>query len=294
MIKYRNWISSSVVLLLFFSMGAFVAPAFAAGTTAKPAPKQQDISQSITQSYNADSSVQIGMVVKLKDKDANTVEPLIDDNVNHIFGVVVPADSSSVTLTPENIKKQQVFVATQGTVQMLVSNQNGVIRAGNFITISAIGGVGMLADETNSTIVGKAVGNFNGTNNVIGTVNLKEKNGKERPVSISRIYVSLIVGHNPLQTHTSDYLPGFISKAASGVANKPVSAARTYLGLVVLIVSAAVTGTIVYSGVRSGMLSIGRNPLSKKSIVKSLVQTIASGLIIFIVGVFAVYLLLKL
>ena len=76
--------------------------------------------------------------------------------------------------------------------------------------------------------------------------------------------------------------------------DKKVSAARIYLGLAVLALTTVITGNLVYSGVRSGMISVGRNPLSKKSIIKSLIQTVIAGLIIFIVGVLAVYLLLKL
>jgi len=51
---------------------------------------------------------------------------------------------------------------------------------------------------------------------------------------------------------------------------------------------------VMYSGIRSGMIAVGRNPLSKKSIIRSLIQTVIAGLIIFLAGVFAVYLLLKL
>jgi hypothetical protein len=51
---------------------------------------------------------------------------------------------------------------------------------------------------------------------------------------------------------------------------------------------------ILYSGVRNTLISIGRNPLSKKTIYKGLIQIILMGLIIFITGLFGVYLLLKL
>jgi hypothetical protein len=51
---------------------------------------------------------------------------------------------------------------------------------------------------------------------------------------------------------------------------------------------------MLYSGIRSGMIAVGRNPLSKKSIMRSLIETVIAGLIVFAVGIFAVYLLLKL
>ncbi len=113
MIKYRNWLRVFAGMLIVAGLLSAIMPVSAAGATTNTAPKPQDISQSVTQSYNADSSVQLGMIVKLKDKDSATVEPLINDNVNQILGVVVPADASTATLTPESIKKQQVFVASK-------------------------------------------------------------------------------------------------------------------------------------------------------------------------------------
>ena len=55
-----------------------------------------------------------------------------------------------------------------------------------------------------------------------------------------------------------------------------------------------IAATLLWSGVRSGMISIGRNPLSKHSIIQGLMQVIIVAVLIFIIGVFAVYLLLKL
>lgn len=51
---------------------------------------------------------------------------------------------------------------------------------------------------------------------------------------------------------------------------------------------------LLYAGVRNAIISIGRNPMSRKSIVKALIQVILTSLLILIIGLFAVYLLLKL
>ena len=69
---------------------------------------------------------------------------------------------------------------------------------------------------------------------------------------------------------------------------------RVYISLAVLFASASVAGALIYSGIRSGMIAIGRNPLSKKSIVRGMVQVVIVALIIFMAGIFGVYLLLKL
>jgi F0F1-type ATP synthase membrane subunit c/vacuolar-type H+-ATPase subunit K len=84
-----------------------------------------------------------------------------------------------------------------------------------------------------------------------------------------------------------------LSKAAQIVTNKPVSAIRIYASLIVLALAVVIAGVLLYSGVRNGMTAIGRNPLAKRSITRSLLQVVIISLIVFIIGLIAVYLLLK-
>jgi len=289
MLIIKTYLKQIVPLAAALGLLLLTPLSVAAATT-----NNQDISQAVTQSYNADSSVQMGMIVKLKDKDATTVEPLSQGGIKTMLGVTVAANDAAVTLTPQNVKQQQVYVATYGRYTTLVSTQNGPIKTGDFITISSLAGIGMKAGADQSVILGKASGNFSGTNNVESTVDIKDDKGHSAKVAIGRIPVTLEVARNPLASKATDYVPSFLAKTAVTIAGKPVSAARIYLGAVTLLVSALVTGNILYSGVKSGMTAIGRNPLSRKSIIRSLIQTVIAGLIIFIVGIFAVYLLLKL
>ncbi len=85
-----------------------------------------------------------------------------------------------------------------------------------------------------------------------------------------------------------------MQKAANTIADKPVSTLKIYLALVVLLVTAGVAATALFSGIRSTVISIGRNPLSKGVIMKGLIQVLLISLIIFITGFFGVYLLIKL
>ncbi len=276
------------------SGSVFISSATAISPATKPDTNNVNITQAVTQSYNADSSVQLGMIVKLKSKDVATVEPITQSTMSAMLGVVVAPNDSTVTVSPLSSTKQQVYVASSGRFATLVSNQNGPIKIGDYITASALAGIGMRADEGQSFILGKATTAFSGTANVVGKVSVKDSAGKSTDVSIGQVIVSLDVSHNPLASKSTDFVPGFLAKVAATIANRPVSAARIYLGLVTLLVTVIITGNLLYSGVRNGMVSVGRNPLSKKSIIKSLIQTVVAGLIIFIVGVLAVYLLLKL
>jgi len=253
-----------------------------------------NISDGVTTSYNAATTVEDGMLVRLTAKSSNTVVPLTQENDQSMLGVVVPPNNATIVLTPSTVSQQQVLVATSGHYDVLVSNQNGPINVGDYITISAIAGVGMKADTTEDEVLGKAAQTFSGVTDIIGTIDIKGTAGTTSQVAIGRIPVDLSIARNPLSSRQADYVPTFLSKVSSTIAAKPVSAARIYLSLAILVITGIVTGNMLYSGVKHGMIAIGRNPLSKKSIIKSLVETVIAGLIIFIVGILAVYLLLKL
>ncbi len=282
-----------------------VAPASAATTatasststkakTTKSSTPSTNISSDVTQSYNATGAVQEGMLVQLASKQSNTVIPLTQANIVDMLGVVVPTNNATIVLAPASVTEQQVLVATSGLYNVLVSNQNGPINVGDYITISSIEGVGMKADASEGEVLGKAAGTFSGVSDIIGTVPLRNAQGETSNVTIGRIPVDLTISRNPLYQRAADYVPQFLSKVAVTVARKPVSSARIYLSMAVLIITGIVTGNMLYSGVRNGMLAVGRNPLSKKSIIKSLIETVVAGMIIFIVGILAVYLLLRL
>ena len=89
-------------------------------------------------------------------------------------------------------------------------------------------------------------------------------------------------------------VPKILAKAAQVVTDRPVGAVRIYASLGVLIVCTIIAGTILFAGVRSGMTTIGRNPLAKHSIGRNMFTVTLISLIIFVVGLFAVFLLLRL
>lgn len=290
-----NIVVALFVSVLMIGIGQASAATKSKAVDAETSRTQAEKSQGrITESYNADSSVQIGMIVALKDKDSKTVVPLKEAQVEKLLGIVVPQAGAAIVLTPQQITQQQVLVSTSGRNYVLVSNQNGPIKTGDYVSISAIDGVAMKTTENQSQVVGKAAGDFAGNAHVISSVKLKDTNGKETAVAIGRIPIDINVAHNPLFSTTLDYVPGFLSNSAQTVSGKPVSAARIYLSIVILGIIAFVSGNILYSGVKSGMNAVSRNPLSKKSIIRSLIETIIAGIIVFLTGVFAVYLLLKL
>lgn len=246
---------------------------------------------SVTQGYGTDSHLQKGMIIRLKEGDASKVTPLASQEIDHMHGVIVDANDAPLTVSG---KGEKVFVATGGRYSVLVSSQNGYISQGDYVTISAIHGIGMKAGDREPLVIGKAAGDFNEKTPRVSTTAIKDTAGGEREVVIGRVEVDIDVSRNPLLKGTEPNLPEFLQEATEAIAGKQVEPTRVYIGLVVLLVTTAISSSLLYGGVRSGIISMGRNPLSKKLIIRGMVQVIISGLIIFIVGLFAVYLLLKL
>lgn len=248
----------------------------------------------VTHTYGVDGRVQRGMIVRLSDNDETKVRALEQSKESKMYGVVVAANEAALTLTnDEDIR--QVFVATAGRYPVLVSNQNGIIKKGDLVSISAIDGVGMTAKLDQTVVLGRAIDGFSGTSNVISTQSLTRTDGKRVDVSVGRITLDIGVTGNPLQVKSeTGSVTGIVQGLATIVSNKPISPIRSYLSLILLILTATIVGSILYSGVRSSITAIGRNPLARKSIVRGLVQVFILSFGVLIIGLFGVYLLLKL
>ena len=249
--------------------------------------------QSVAQSYIATDGTLAGMIVQIDEQDGNRVKPARRDNLPAIHGIVVLPNDAPLSLSDAS-NERQVYVATSGTYKVLVSDQNGAIRKDDFIAVSSIDGIGMQANPLPNVVAGKALTEFDGTTGVKSQTTLKDSNGKERTVKFGYVLANINVTRNPLVQNTAPNLPGFLQKAAEGVSDKPVSPIRVYLSVIVLFVTMIIVLTILITGIRSSLVSLGRNPLARSTILRNLVQVVIIGIIVLIVGLFAVYLLLKL
>ena len=106
--------------------------------------------------------------------------------------------------------------------------------------------------------------------------------------------MTIDIKNNPNHKSTDSNLPEMLKRVGQAIAEKEVSPVRIYLSMGIAAVSLIAAIAVLYAGVRSGIISIGRNPMSKKSIFKALMQVILTSALILIIGLFAVYLLLKL
>jgi len=246
------------------------------------------------QGYAADSPVQIGTVVQLAGGDTHKVAPATSKNLAQMYGVAVDPHELSLTISDSSLKNE-TYIATSGTYSVLVSTQGGPIASGDYVTMSAINGVVMKASSDEKTVFGRAAGGFTGKTNSIGATTLKYDSGSDtQTVQLGLIPVAINIQRNPNEKSTKANLPKALQRIGEAVAEKPVGPLRIYLSIAVTGLCVVVALVTLYAGIRNALIAIGRNPLSKKSIFRGLLEIILTSFLILIIGLFAVYLLLKL
>lgn len=245
--------------------------------------------QSVTQGYGADDILQRGMIVGYDQDDASKVEAINVEQMDRLLGIVVDANDSPITLSGE---QEKVFVATVGRNSVLVSTQNGSIQPNDYVTVSSLNGIGMLATYEESDVIGRAINGFDGESGVVGTSSLTDTDGNTRDVNIGRIEIDVAIAKNPL-AKSAAVTPEWLGRIGEAIAGKSLSPARIYISAAIFLIGAFIAGAILYAGIRSSIIAIGRNPLSKKSILRGLLQVIFTSLIVFIISVIGVYLLLR-
>ena len=262
--------------------------------TSNTSTTDTNLSNDVTQSFSASNNVQTGMAVQLDPKNPAEVIPLSAVNVKQFLGIITPNNNATIVITQTSPNQDQVLVTPRGELAVLVSNQNGPIKVGDYISMSAVDGIGMKTDDTISTVIGRAELGFDGKHNVVSTIQVTNSFKKTIPVAVGRIPIVINVTHNPsFKQNNSDYVPAFIGKIVFQVTSKNVSAARVYIAMVLLLGLAVLAGHMLYGGVRGGMIAVGRQPLSRKSVIFSLIQTLFFAMCLFLAGVAGIYFFLK-
>lgn len=166
-------------------------------------------------------------------------------------------------------------VISSGQAEVLVSSQNGDIKAGDFITSSRTKGVAQKATKS-GFILGSAMEDYSNSDT--------SQTGK--------ILVTLSIRPAVLKAGAGLNLLQVIKDGVQGAFESPLSALRyTVAALIVSVVF--IYGFIHFGKVaKSGVESIGRNPLATKSIQAGVIMNM--GVIIAIMGasIFVAYLIL--
>ena len=233
----------------------------------------------------SEANLAAGALVSLTSGSPNTIQLANSDRVNQLIGVI--GDKPLIELSNSD-KEAQVVIS--GTTLTLVSDINGDVKTGDKITASPISGVGMKANVS-SLVVGTAQSDLNSATTTQKTVN--DKKGQPQSVKIGSIPVQVNVTYYVAPEDKNAFLPPFIQSLANAVAGKEVSPLRVLISTLVLIFGFVSIAVLLYSSIRSSIISIGRNPLSEGAVRKSLFEVGATSLGILLVMLIAIYLVLS-
>lgn len=256
------------------TLATFAAAASAAGA----------LSQGFT---SADTSLNPGTLVIQQDSKTNVVKKATSDHAQQLIGVV--ANKPLVALASG---AQQIQVVTSGSTPVLVSDINGDIKIGDKITASPVEGVGMKA-RTPSEIVGTAASNLADSHTVTQAVT--DTAGKHTDIHVGVINAQINVSYYaPPQSKLDAVVPSFLVNLGSSIAGKDLSPLRVLIGFSGLLAGFLIVGIMLQAGIRSGIISLGRNPLAHNFLRRGLLDVMVTSVAVLVITVIAFYLILTL
>ncbi len=225
--------------------------------------------------FKAIGTVVPGNIVALDKNQPNTVILAPANDPGRIYGVAIQSSQAPITVQDSGC---QVFVATSGSYPVLATAEHGDIKTGDYISLASKDGVAARATDKTPYVLGRALEDFKaaGQGSIAGKAN-----------------VQISPGANPFLKNDLG-VPKFLRRLTESVAGKPLSAIRIYTAVGMFVVAVAASAGLLAIGVKSGMIAIGRNPLSRHSVLQSLTQVLAVAGLIFLCSLFGIYLLLRL
>jgi hypothetical protein len=272
---------SRIGLALAYGLGLLSATIFSAGPALA----------SLSQGFATSSTIATGSLVALDNKSSGSVVIADTTNTGRLFGVVVPPSSASISLSGQG--SGQVQVVTSGTAQVLVSTAGGPIKVGDYITVSPIAGVGQKVGDSSTRVVGTAQTDFDGSGDGVTKRTIDTDQGKKE-VAIGQIPVVIAVSTYTSTDGKQTYvIPNWLQNLSNTLAGKAVSPIRIIMAGIILLVALVSITVLLYSAVRNSIISIGRNPLSKSSVLGGLLQVVGISAVILGLTAGAMYLVIS-
>lgn len=226
----------------------------------------------LSQGYTADTKLAPGTLVALAGDGSGKVAAVDQTTSERLFGVVVAAAASPISLGADS---GQVQVVTSGRAVVFVTMAGGAIKMGDSIAVSQVSGVGMKATAS-GRVIGVAQADFS----------------SQSPRGLGEIPVEVQVTNYTSPTLGSGTVVA-IQNLANKLAGQPVASNRLLAALVILLISVLSSTVLLYAVVRNSIVAIGRNPLARVAIFKALAQILVVIVAILTVSGFAIYLVIK-
>lgn len=216
----------------------------------------------ITQTYpQMQSGIQNDQIVSTQTKSGITGVVLTKQvNDPNMVGVV----QGNALITFGTIGSTTVPVASSGTVSVQVSDINGKIFKGDIITSSTIPGVGE-RDTSDGVILGEALQSFDQATNV--TIKTITVHGTQRQIKEGTILLS--IGIKNYQVSQFGGLIDSLNFLSTAMTGKQVNLLREMIAILVFFGGMIVFIYGVGVSIKHSLVSIGRNPLTKGTIIKT-------------------------
>ncbi len=247
------------------------------------------VSTDISRAYSSNTSIPNGSLVSLDATNKNYVVTSNTNNSNLLLGVAVTKNNSLLEVNSSN---STIQVAVSGIVDTLVSNVNGNIKTGDQIGASPFNGIGMLA-AASSHVVGMAQSPFdvNGVN--VQHQQVKDVNGKVNTITIGYIPVKIANGTSSSVSSGGGNKLNFLQSVVKSLNGHVISTARIVLSIIVALVATGILLTLIYAAIFGSLVSIGRNPLAKHEVFRTLAYVVGMAVITALVAGITIYFLLK-
>ena len=218
------------------------------------------------------AKIQDGMVLCVKEGGNGLCEREYDSNMAGVVSL-----DPAMAFEGEEVMANSVSMISSGKAYVLVSNENGAIKAGDFVTSSKQPGVAMKALKSGYAL-GVAMENFVPTE--------EGKYGKVLvSVGVKPVVLTQGAGRNLLELIRQGFEGAFLS---------PLSALRYVVAGIVVVVS-VVFGFLYFGRVaKTGVEAVGRNPLASRTIQLNVMMNVGLTLVIVGVGLAIAYLVLVL
>lgn len=245
-------------------------------------------SANISHSYASAAVITSGSLVSLDPLHSNFVIPANTDNGLQLLGVAVNGKDSLLAVDETNASGT-VQVATSGTVNVLVSDVNGDIKVGDQVSVSPFNGVGMKAAD-GQQVIGLAQTSFVAKTAGATIENVTDKSGKTAQVRVGYVTLGIAIGN----TSTGGGVKlNVLQKIAKSLTGHVVSTFRATLALIVALAASIALVVLIYASIYGGIISIGRNPLAKYAVFRSLLSVLGMAALTALVASVTIYLLLR-
>ena len=243
---------------------------------------------SISQGVTSNGQLAEGVLVSLSESSPRQVELANLNNSQYLFGVV---SVSGQTLAEIETGEGEERVSTEGDVSVIVSTINGDIAAGDVIGVSSLDGVGALAagESRATTTIGIALSDFNAGSLGAKLVTATDDNGVESQVLVGSIPVRLAV-NNFFVAQSVDH--NLLTSVGEQIIGKSVSSVQVLVGAALALAGILVGGAIIWNAVHGSFISLGRNPLSGRSVFSGLFYVTLLSIAVMVGGLVAGYLIL--